>query len=126
MYLIRKVESMRRKKGDKFLDSKYNRMIVIAFEIGVLLTIIIVTCALLRGDIISTHEATDVYVLQSQPQSETERVRVSSQYLDDWLNMYGEGDVTSSGNKEVSPQKGSSSPTKTANSSPKLKNPSSW
>jgi hypothetical protein len=117
---------MRRKKGDKFLDSKYNRMIVIAFEIGALLTIIIVTCAILRGDIISTHEATDVYVLQSQPQSETERVRATSQYLDDWLNMYGEGDVTSSGNKDVSPQKGSSSPTKTANSSPKLKNPSSW
>lgn len=117
---------MRKQKGKKFLDSKYNRMAVIALEIGALLTIIIVTCAVLRGDIITTHQATDVYVLQSQSQTETERERITGDYFDDWLAMSGEGS-NASGNAKPSTQKdGSASPTKNANNTPKLKNPSSW
>ncbi len=60
-----------KKKG--FLDSKYNRYAVVILEIAGLLTLIIVTCGILRGDIFNTFsEETTKYVLQSQPTEDGE------------------------------------------------------
>ncbi len=69
---------MRRKNEKKqgFLDSKYNRYMVIALEVAGLLTIVIVTCAILKGDILNTfsNEPTK-YVLQTQPTEKEEGTR---------------------------------------------------
>lgn len=63
--------SSKDKKAGKFFDSKFNRTAVIAVEIAVLLTIVVVTCAILQGDILETFAEPTKYVIQYQPE-ETE------------------------------------------------------
>ncbi len=56
----------RKTKG--FLDSSQNRFIVIVLEVAVLVTLVVITCAVLRGNIIDTFQETTMYVLQSTTQ----------------------------------------------------------
>ncbi len=57
---------MKNNKKTKFLDSQYNRAAVIALELAGLITIVILVCAVLRGDILSTSQEPTMYVLQNQ------------------------------------------------------------
>ncbi len=54
------------KKTNKFLSSKDNRTIIIILEIAVLLTIIVLTCALLKGRILPGSDKPTLYVTQFQ------------------------------------------------------------
>ncbi len=58
----------RNKSKPDFLASKYNRYAVITLEVAGLLSLVIITCAVLRGDIFNTFTPeTTKYVLQYQP-----------------------------------------------------------
>lgn len=87
------------KKGKKgsFLESKENRTIIIVLEVAVLLTIVIITCAVLQGDIVELFEETTMYVLQNQQTTEEEYV-YGTQFVsgDD-----GATEKTSSGGESV-------------------------
>lgn len=54
-----------------FLESKYNRMIVIILEITALLTVVVLTCAVLNSKMNTKAEDTTLYVLQNITASET-------------------------------------------------------
>lgn len=54
-----------KKKSKGFLDSKENRRAVIILEIAGLLTIIVITCAILQGDIMSTFSKPSEYIPQN-------------------------------------------------------------
>lgn len=65
---------MKKRKKGSFLESKENRTIIIVLEVAVLLTIVIITCAVLQGDIVELFEETTMYVLQNQQTTEEEYV----------------------------------------------------
>ncbi len=69
------------KKANKLFDSEQNRVVVIVLEVAVLLTMVVVTCAILRSDILVTLQEPSVYVLQSNlDNSEYETERSGSGY----------------------------------------------
>lgn len=70
-----------RKKSKGFLDSKENRRAVIILEIAGLLTIIVLTCAILQGDIISTFSEPSAYIPQNMLSTEGDYV-YGTQYVD--------------------------------------------
>lgn len=119
--------SHKNEKVSKFFDSKYNRFAVIALEIAGLLTIVIVTCAILQGDILETFAEPTKYVLQYQQETEN-----TDETKSDSLIQIQEGigdNVSSSVTNNNATGKNNSASTGTgsnSSSSVKLQNPSSW
>lgn len=71
---------MKKRKKGNFLESKENRTIIIVLEVAFLLTIVILTCAVLQGDVLNIFEETTMYVLQNQQTTEEEYV-YGTQYV---------------------------------------------
>ncbi len=80
--------SKKRRKSKSFLDNEQNRVVVIALEVAALLTIVIVTCAILRGDIIDTFdEPVTKYVLQATTQSAENTEEANHKYNSNDLDL---------------------------------------
>ncbi len=127
---------MSKRKGNKqnFLDSKYNRYAVITFEVAGLLTLIIITCALLRGDIFDTFAPeTTKYILQTQPtENEVEEGQTGSNSFNYFKNEDG-GNVSEQSNSlgnDINSIFGNDSqggtPSQNGSSSIKLPSPAGW
>ncbi len=124
--------SSKDKKKKKFLDSEQNRVVIITLEIALLLTIVVITCAVLRGDIISTLQEPSRYVLQSNLNSDESEYELQNKdedkqndILNDLLGGFG-NDNNSGENKYEAQGNVGGEEYKPQNNAPQLPNPSNW